>query len=191
MRHYIIFGLIVTTLSCSNTVDNTSTIDKSSDDKTVNTDSIYYSKYVDHKNGFTIDYPSTWDTTKKDPRLTFSAFDIKSDTADIFSEGLNITIMPSKGASLDEIAEENIKMINQYYNNPKIEQAKTTNDNGILFITLSVVLKREGLKMVSFSTFFTKDNKLYTLSQTTETKNMKHYGPIFQHVINSYNWTKN
>jgi hypothetical protein len=190
MKYLMILAFFATILSCNSTVDN-NVIDKPSPNNTENKDSIHYLKHIDKEHGFSIEYLSQWDTTKKDPRTIFYAAEIISDTLDKFAEGANITLMPTNGASLDEVAEENIKMINQYYNNPKIQKAKTTNDNGILFITLSLAVNRNNLKLVSFCTFFIKNNNLYTLTQTTETKNMKRYGPIYQHVINSFNWTEN
>jgi hypothetical protein len=117
MKYLMILAFFATILSCNSTVDN-NVIDKPSPNNTENKDSIHYLKHIDKEHGFSIEYLSQWDTTKKDPRTIFYAAEIISDTLDKFAEGANITLMPTNGASLDEVAEENIKMINQYYNNP-------------------------------------------------------------------------
>ncbi len=185
MKRIIGIGLYLTLLSCNNNPTETSTAD-------VKTDSIPVNEFMTHTdttNGFRMDYPSTWDTTRKDSRIMFMAVENDPDTADKFNESLNLTIMPNEGKTLDALAEQNIKVAKEYYGDIEIKSAKTVNDNGVNFISLSLVQEVKGLKIISFTAFFTKGDKLYTLSQTAETRKMLKYGPLHQHIINSFSWT--
>lgn len=185
MKRIVGIGLYLTFLSCNSNPTETPTAD-------VKTESIPVNEFMSHTdttNGFRMDYPTTWDTTKKDSRIIFMAVENDPDTADKFNESLNLTIMSNEGRTLDAIAEENIKAAKEYYGDVEIKSAKTVNDNGVNFISLSLIQKVKGLKLVNFTVFFTHGDKLYTLSQTAETKKMAKYGSLYQHIINSFSWT--
>lgn len=148
-----------------------------------------FETHIDKLNGFKIDYPSNWDTTKKDQRITFMATENNPDTSDKFNEGLNITIFPMEGMTLEQMVDKNIEMAKQYYGNPDIKKAKTINANGLDCFILQMKQERHGLLFVTYSGFFENNSKLYTITLTIEANKINKYKPIINSVLHSFDWT--
>ncbi len=151
---------------------------------------VEYSNYLNKQFEFSLNYPSAWDTTKRDNRITFMAVEFnKQDTTDSFNESMNISVFPNEGLTLEELVNENIKLAKQYYVNATITTKEDINENGLKYYQLTLKMNRQGINLINYSTFFDNGKYLFTLTQTTEQEKSEKYKPIFTDVINSFNWS--
>lgn len=140
--------------------------------------------------GFSIKYPSSWDTTKQDNRVIFMAYEVNADTTDNFNESLNVSMFQVDGIILEDFVDENIRLTQQRYPNQKIEKRKGKNSKGLDFYSIVVDIEANGLSLINNGTFFSNGNKFYTLTQTIEKNKLTEYQPLVDSVVESFDWTK-
>lgn len=169
MKNIVLMGMLVLLVSCGG---------------------VSYQTRVDATNGFEIDYPSNWDTSQLDPRMNFMAFEDFEDSLDVFGERFNISVYPHGGIALDVIVDQNITMARQFYGNLQIDQQAGENENGIEYIQLRMPYNAEELDLVNRATFIANDKYLYTVTQIAEADKFEDYLPVFDHIINSFNWVE-
>jgi hypothetical protein len=188
MRQLLLFGLILSMISCNKSKKNTdSTTAFQNLDKTDHN----YSVYTNKDKGFSISYPTKWDTSRKDPNMVFLAIENDPDTADKFNEAINVSVFPNEELTLEQMVEENIQIAKKYYQNPEIGKTSIKNKNGMNCIVLQIKLNRKGLSLISYSAFFGNEINLFTVTQTIESSKKNKYLPIINTVINSFKLIKN
>jgi hypothetical protein len=145
-----------------------------------------YQTYTNKGKGFSLSYPTKWDTTQKVPNVIFCAFEKSKDETDHFNEGLNVSVYPSDGKTLQQIIDDNIRIAKQIYKTPEITQTKSKNAKGVEYAVLEMKVKNQGIALISNSSFFTKGNTIYTVTQIAEESGISSYRPIMNDVINSF-----
>jgi hypothetical protein len=149
-----------------------------------------FNTHIDKANGFQIDYPIGWDTTKVDPRMAFMAREEFKDSTDNFGEGFSISVFDNQGMSLQFIVDENVKMTNLYFDSPDIKEDKYTNDNGVECIEIDVNYEISGLNLNNTAVFIRSENLLYTITLSAEKHGVTTYQPTFDAIVNSFDWVE-
>jgi len=179
MKHFIILAFSILLYSCN----HSSTQSKPSTDKK-------YQTYTNKGKGFSLNYPAKWDTTQKVPNVIFCAIEKSKDETDRFNEGINVSVYPSEGKTMQQIIDDNIRIANQIYKTPVISQHNAKNVNGVVYSTLELKIKNQGLTLISNSSFFSNGTTIYTVTQIAEESGIGSYRPIMNNVINSFTFLK-
>ncbi len=149
-----------------------------------------YETFVNNERYYQIDYPKEWDTNRLNLSMDFNALEPLQDSADFYTEGLNISVYPNTdNISLVEIVDENIKMAKRMFPQTNAEKTSFITDSGIEGEQVSLTFDTGRLNLSNTATFIAGHGNLYTITYSSETQYAKAYKPIFEKMLNSFTWT--
>jgi hypothetical protein len=144
------------------------------------------------KDNFTIEYPKPWRLdTSKIMGTEFIAFSPLEDSADKFSENVNVIIQNLSGQNIDlekykQITEQQITTI---MTDGKVFESSIvkTNKNNYFKIVYAMTQNERRLKFISVC--FIKDDKAYLATFTCELDKYDSYKKIGEEILNSFSLT--
>lgn len=143
------------------------------------------------ENGYSIQYPETWDLDKSGQMgMSFILLSKKSSPQDKFRENINLMIQDLKGMNIDlnkynEISEGQIKTMITNSNLLESKRVKA-NDNEFQKVIYS---GDEGIYKLKFEQYYwVKNGKAYVLTLTCELDQFDAYKTTGEKILNSFNF---
>ena len=180
MKKTILFGLTTLFLTiqvCGQTSNKTSQTSNQSVFKKLN------------ENGYSIQYPDTWDLDKSGQMGTsFILLSKPSSTLDQFRENVNLMVQDLSGQNIDlakyvEISEDQIKTM---ITNGNLLESKKINSNGVEFQRV-IFTGKQGIYDLKFEQYYwIKEQKAFVLTLTCAINEFDNYKTEGERILNSF-----
>ena len=141
------------------------------------------------RNGYQLQYPTTWrlDTTGVMGSELF-VFSPLTDTADTFSENVNLLIQNLAGMNIDLKAYKEItdKQLAQMFTDSKVDESAIIQDGGKEYYRVSYAMTQENRPLKVTSICFIKDEKAYLITYTAMANAYEQYKKIGEEMLSSF-----
>lgn len=138
---------------------------------------------------FSLSYPSSWDTTKQDKSMIFTAVESNMDEKDTFKENFSIySVSLDKPMSSQKIVESVYAEFKQKGGIDKdvIEKGTKKTSKGLPYALFKTKTIANDRSIISTAVYFEKNKKVFILTLTNDMLENARYDKLYSTIINSF-----
>jgi hypothetical protein len=174
--------LLVTILGCSGQPS----------DNRYRFETIELSSFKNIKEGFSISYPTKWDTTNLNREIIFMAYEKRRDSSDKFRENMNIyKVKTQRSMSLEDILKQAENAFTSKYKNDAVLKSTVKQNNyGLKYALLETFIRVNGTEVVSCESYFRRGDYVYVLGGAFDNSQYPVYHRMLSKIINEFQFIK-